>query len=171
MKQKLCRGPYHREGKLLPITEFSLRKYSSGNIRRHCWCMHCAQHKRHKNKQPNHGYVPLEQVWWIFDELIRRVGHMEAARRIGMSPSGLRLIKTRERRQVQKFTLAKAISALRDARQKNEFRHRDSICHGAHLRGREEKKVKNGEERYSCSETEESWKRRWTSRRSGSEAS
>ncbi|MBI2013210.1 MAG: hypothetical protein HYS88_02070 [Candidatus Colwellbacteria bacterium] len=103
--------------------------------------------------------------------MIRRVGHMEAARRIGMSPTSLRLIKTRERRQVQKFTLAKAISALRDARQKNEFRHRDSICHGAYLRSREDKKAKNGEERYSCSETEENWKRRWTSRRNEGGAS
>jgi hypothetical protein len=133
--------------------------------------MDCDQHKRHKNKQPNHGYVPVEQVWWIFDELIRRVGHMEAARRISMSPSGLGFIKRGKRRQIQKFTLARAIAALRDARQKNEFRHRDSICHGTYLRGREEKKPKNQEERYNCSQAEEDWKRRWASRKGGSEAS
>lgn len=171
VEQKLCRGPYHEEGKLLPITEFSLRKYPSGRIVRSSWCIHCSQYKKHKNKQPNHGYVSMEQVWWIFDELIRRVGHTEAARRINMSSNGLRLIKKRERRQVQKFTLARAISALRDARQKNEFRHRDSICHGAYLRDREEKEVKSGEERYSRSHAEENWKRRWANRRSGSETS
>lgn len=171
MSLKICRGPYHREGKALPVTAFSLRKYPSGKISRHSWCIHCCLYRKHKNKQPNHGYLPVERVWWIFDELIRRVGHMEAARRINMSPTALRVIKTRGRKHVQKFTVTRAVLALRDARQKREFRHRDSISHGAYLRGRRERQPQQKEEQYDSRSAEEAWKKRWQTRRRNGEAS
>lgn len=141
MRKKICRGPYHRKGKLLPLSEFDRRIYPSGKVGWHSYCRSCVHYKKHKDKQPNHGFVPLSLVWWIFAELIVRLGQAETARRAGIHPSTLGRMKEGIRRYVQKRTLAKVITVLRESRRAGEFRHRDSILHGAYLRGREERKV------------------------------
>lgn len=148
MKRRICRGPYHRGGELLPISEFDRRIYRSGRVGWQSWCRSCVHYKKHKKKQPNHGFVPFSRVWWIFEEMIGRLGHMEAARRTDIHPDTLGRMKKGIRSYVQKRTVAKAIAVLREIRRAGEFRHRDSISHGAYLRGRKERVVKREKDKH-----------------------
>jgi hypothetical protein len=65
------------------------------------------------------GYVPAPQVWWIFDELARRVGVRRSAESLGVSPETVSNILHRHTLRVQRRNVYRAITYLRCLRQDN----------------------------------------------------
>lgn len=86
-----------------------------------------------------HGWVEAPRYQFIFIELVRRLGVMEASRRIEITQRNLYNILNNRNKFIQVETIRRAILVLRVARANNEARHRDSIKHGAYLRGRQER--------------------------------
>jgi hypothetical protein len=81
--------------------------------------------------------VPISRVQFALVELERRLGRNETCRRIGVADSFL--LRLKDQRNIQRVTAEKILIALREVRQEGIVRHRDSIRHGAYLRGRTEK--------------------------------
>lgn len=148
---KLCRGPAHDEPTLLPATEkfFYVRKSSGREGQLYHRCRLCANWSRLKSPGTS-GYVPLYVALPFFREAVNRVGHMEAARRIGMSHNGLRdILKAPAYHKVQKGKLRLCMLEVISMRRKGEVRHRDSIRAGTHLRGGIEKVPRDFKDFYS----------------------
>jgi hypothetical protein len=131
---KLCRGPSHTEPVHVPLDRFPRRSdRPSGHASR---CADCTNWEKLKHHHGNggHGYEYVSRYRWIFDELNNRLGHNETARRIGLSRSGLLLLRTRNLR-VRRITLRRAIVALRQARAHDEVYSRASIHYGLNRPG------------------------------------
>ena len=85
------------------------------------------------------GYVPLSRFKFVFRELESRIGRVETCRRAGISINFWHRMDRGITRNVQKATVIRLISVLREAREADEVRHKDSIRHGAAARGRQER--------------------------------
>lgn len=127
---KLCTGPLHTDGKFVPISQFY--KDKRGYLR--SWCKACDFSI--KNSEPT---VPITTVKFALDELIYRLGFMEATRRLGISSNALSSWKSGRATKLKKKNAVKIVQALAEVRANGEVRHRKSIRHGAAQRGHAER--------------------------------
>lgn len=81
-------------------------------------CKECRNRDRVKHTESS-GYLPLLTVWWIFDEVQRRIGTKEACSRLGVSDNNYRMILYLRNKQVQKRIVARTIVLLRELREQN----------------------------------------------------
>lgn len=137
---KLCAGPTHPEGGTwLPATEQYFYKRLNGlSPSFHSHCKRCRSHRVAKKKLDSlaYGYVMVSRFRFVFEELERRLGRKEAARRCGMaSHHRWQSIMEGKQRRVQKRTIERAMNALLEARINNEVRHRRDIKWGRAARG------------------------------------
>jgi hypothetical protein len=131
---KKCRGKLHPEGEFLPVTSFyAYKDRTKGRWRSICIDCEFARKGAERN-------VPVDRVWinWI-DEIVYRVGIREGMRQLGMSDSWYRWFKRTKPRSIHRSTARKIITTLKYLRANEIARHRKSIRHGAHLRGRQER--------------------------------
>lgn len=83
-------------------------------------CRDCRAHKYDRVKHGDiSGLIPVDQVWWIYDELARRVGMLDAAELSGMSYDNLRRLLYRRSRHVQRRRVREAIELLRELREED----------------------------------------------------
>lgn len=131
---KWCSGLQGKSHKprYVPISNFYPAKTKIG-VRSEC--MDCTALAR--GTTPDVKFTAQYRMW--VNEIIYRVGHEEAARQIGISSTHLREIKNRPGKRIRKSTAQKIVKALAELRRNNVARHRDSIKHGAYLRGKKEK--------------------------------
>lgn len=142
---KKCNGPLH-QGKFIPTTEFYAHKtprHDRGLFRSRC--KSCEMRAR--------GYggkmVPRHDVDFIFVELTRRLGKAETARRCGISTSCLRGVLLGKFTHVRYRIVERGIKTLKEVRDNDEIRHRDSIINGAAMRGLPEKQVRTAKDYYN----------------------
>lgn len=128
---KLCKGPLHDEPTWVPVSKFSKIK-KSGKPRSMCTACDNAR----KGAGTRISVTPIRTA---LDEIIRRVGRSEAARLCGVDPDTIYMISYKKTRRINRETAKKILAALAELRQGDVVRHRDSIKHGSHLRGRTEK--------------------------------
>jgi len=83
--------------------------------------------------------VKAERVRFAVEELVRRLGVAETNRRLGRSQQWLWQFRNGRMDHVQKRTAVAIFTTLWAVRQAGEVRHRDSIFHGAAMRGHEER--------------------------------
>lgn len=139
IQHKVCRGPNHPEGGAwVPLRDFYYHRGTHRNGKPFSRCINCENIPRLKNGPRRYsGLVSISRIRWIFRELERRLGKMETARRLGSSYN--LFYRLGKNRYIQKQTVARAISLLRELREQDYFRSPQSIHRGAHLRGEEEK--------------------------------
>jgi hypothetical protein len=107
--------------KWLPVREFNRRVNGYAHTTRaYHWFHLCRNCRSIKYDRTAHGdvsgLVPVSKVWWIYDEIVRRVGMYECAELCGVSYDTIRLILYRKSRHVQKRNVRNAMTALRDLR-------------------------------------------------------
>jgi len=135
---KKCNGPLHQEeGEWLTLDRYFINKKGKRAGKPISQCKACSRY--YKFKDTNRGLVEVSRVWWIFVELRNRLGKAEVCRRLGVSRNFWYRVERGIYVRMYKKTALKAILVLREAREKNEVRHRDSILSGAAQRGRKEK--------------------------------
>lgn len=141
---KLCRGPLHSEGGAwLPVANFKKRGDGSGRLRGNCGrCEHYWRYGKNAGMVPEFsGLVPLARYKFAILELENRLGRIEAARRCGLGKSTwMRWVTFPIGHKIQRAKAAKLLWTLREVRESDEKRHRDSIKRGAKARGEIEKK-------------------------------
>jgi hypothetical protein len=138
VKYKLCNGPLHKEdGEWLSLDRFFILKKGKRAGKPLSRCKACLQIEKFGTTE--RGLVEVSKVWWIFLELQNRLGKAEVCRRLDISHNFFYRIDKKIYRRMYKKTAIKAIHLLREVRLNGEVRHRDSIMHGAKLRGRREK--------------------------------
>jgi hypothetical protein len=74
-------------------------------------------------------------VLFIFEEIVRRVGHENAARMIPYSRVTLRKLRNGKKPYVRKSTVGRAVALLRELRANDVVYSRRAIKHGALARG------------------------------------
>src|ERR1051326_3843362 len=144
---KRCTGPLHPEGgEMLPCSrdgESAFQFYREGSLRPGRPLSRCARCTRYAaNKNPDGGYVKLEEFKPIFVQLVKRIGYIETLRRIGMSTNMLYRLRTGNQRQVQMSTFKRVKAALDHAKLRGERRHPRDIQHGTNARGKREHRLK-----------------------------
>jgi hypothetical protein len=162
---KLCngvKGKFH-EPRYVPLRDFYPDRHKQAKkrllVRAECkFCTNSAS-----GSQP---LVPFSQVYrsWL-TEIVNRIGPMEASRRLGITQVTLYNLRNRHVQHLRQTTATAIISVLFDLRIQNEVRHRDSILHGAYLRGREEKIPHHRREFYKQHGDDEADARRRSRRR------
>jgi hypothetical protein len=158
---KKCFGVLHPKGGVyLPLRSFwKFRKGPRAGLP-FSQCIECE--RSNKNRGEASGLVPISKVWWIFLELERRLGRAETCRRIGVSHNFWMRVERRIYLNMRIATARRAIITLREVRLSGEVRHRDSIRHGAYLRGRKEKIPTKQEDFYHPSgDNEAEYKRKY----------
>lgn len=148
---KRCTGPAHEEPVWLPATEkyFYMQKTGKYKGKLTYKCRLCANWKKLKSPGSIQGLVPLQKVKPYFIEGVNRVGISEFARRTGLSVNGINnILNSESQRRVQKLVARKAMLEVISMRRKGEVRHRASIAHGAHLRGRQEREIQTQRDYY-----------------------
>lgn len=83
--------------------------------------------------------IPYSEIRFAVEELIFRVGKVEASRRIGVKATTMYEWTRGKRKFVHRRSARAIVTALAEARSKNEARHRKSIKHGATMRGKQER--------------------------------
>ncbi len=150
---KMCYGPLHDEPTMLPLTDFYLRNKKNPAQGYAQYCRYC----RHYEMMLSVGYgkiqgfVKRDDVWWIFEEIVRKIGIMEACRRLEMSQQTMWAIRhgvsrrknapgVRTKKKWVKAEIAqRAILLLKELRDNHEVISRRSIKLGAAMRGKEVK--------------------------------
>lgn len=141
---KVCRGPSHPHGVVLPLTTeywYHYKRGSRGGSKRgeSPWsymCRACYRHRYYQRRGENKGWTLLSpRARWAVHELVGRLGMMEACRRAELSNTTVRkMIDDRGTRRFHRESVLKVLLALREARQGGEMRHRDSVRYGATVR-------------------------------------
>lgn len=136
---KLCNGPLHKpEGEWMPLHSYFIMKKGSRAGKPLSRCMACD--RVYKGRDKKGGLVPVNRVWFIFEELRARIGKAETCRRLGISINLWYRVEHRVYRNMYRKTAKAAMLLLRELRTNNVARHRDSIRHGAAMRGHKEKR-------------------------------
>lgn len=105
-----------------PVKEFNRRvkQLQEGPPRAWFWFHLCRDCRANNYDRVAHGTVsgliPLTEIWWIFDEIVQRLGMTKGAEAIGFSYDNLRRILYRQSRSVQKRHVRSAIMVLRELR-------------------------------------------------------
>jgi len=136
---KFCRGPLHRDGAWICVDDFYLNK-SKSKQGKGIYRSHCKRCENFYHYGKMNWLVPREQIEFAVEELIRKLGTVETARRLGRTGTWMRLFKHGEIRRVQYRTAEVILRTLFEVRKTGEVRHRLSIKHGAAARGRAERK-------------------------------
>ena len=110
--------------KWLKVKEFNRRlKDTYGPPKAWHWfhlCKNCRSRKYNRTKHNDiSGYVPVRDVWWIYDELADRIGMVKAAEASGITYDNLRLILYRKSIFVQRRNVRSAIVLLKELRREN----------------------------------------------------
>lgn len=135
---KLCGGPLHKDGgEWLTLDRFWINKSGARAGRPIPKCKACERMERFGTTE--RGLVEVSKVWWIFLEINRRVGKAEACRLIGVSYNFWTRVEKKIYIRMYKRTAIRAVRVLRELRENNTVRHRDSIAHGSAMRGHKEK--------------------------------
>lgn len=110
VQEKYCTGC----DKFLPVTEYYVRRSQGkrGNGKYVSRCKQCVCRKQTSHGDVG-GWVPMVKVWFIFEELARRVGQTRSAEEVGMTPDAFRNIRYRRTKNVQKRHVVRAITYLR----------------------------------------------------------
>lgn len=135
---KRCNGLLH-QGQYIPLDSFWIHKSGKRKGKPFSQCKDCLNFYRWGDTL--HGWVEVEKVKFIFEELKRRLGKAEASRRMGVSHNFYRNLERRKIDFVRKDTVKRGMIVLMKCRENNEVRHRDSISHGAKARGHKERVV------------------------------
>jgi hypothetical protein len=144
--QKLCTGKLHgKDGEWMPLRSFWIYKSGSRIGKPMSQCIACERIKRGRKGS---GIVPVKKVYFAFMEIERRIGRTEACRRLGVSANLWYRLESGVYENMYFQTAQKAFRLLKELRESNEVRHRDSIRHGAAARGREEKIPKKPKDFY-----------------------
>lgn len=128
-----CKGPLHSSPAWVPFDGFI--KLPDGQPRSHCRM--CEFHSR--GSEPTVEFDQRYRMW--VQSIIRRIGLMEAARRMGISDSTISDWQHRPPPRIKRRNARKIVILLAELRETQEVRHRKSIKHGAKLRGHEERPV------------------------------
>lgn len=138
-KEKLCNGPLHPpEGAFLPLRSFWTMKTGSRAGRPMSRCQECEKVSRGRDPRQS-GYIRVEDVWWVFLELQRRLGKAETLRRLNISNNFWMRAERKIYVHMRRTTAVKAVKLLGTVRANNEVRHKLSIQHGAKARGHKER--------------------------------
>lgn len=118
---KICSGPSHREGILLPLTDFyysedKRKKYSTTQYYS-SQCRQChASIKNRKNKGKNHGYIYRYEILPYYKKLKIICGSArKAADFSGVGYTNYKYLLSGKYKRVHKTTALKIILALREA--------------------------------------------------------
>lgn len=129
---KLCTGPLHKEGEWVLAVKF----YTKPDGKPRSWCIPCELH-RSKKSTPLVDYT--DSYYGFVRSIVNRLGVEEAARRMRISQQGLWQLRFGRKRKIKKKTAESILRVTAELRNSGEVRHRDSIKHGAYLRGHKEK--------------------------------
>lgn len=141
---KLCCGPAHKRPTYIELERFTTIKSGKRKGYPRSRCRACETIS--KGAEP---MLPAILVIPALQESINRLGVMEVSRRSGMPQPQIWQIEYGKVKKVHAKT-ARTIIALRDElRRTGEIRHKDSIQHGAYLRGRKEKVPTKPRDHYS----------------------
>lgn len=154
-----CSGHLHN-GRYIPPENFIHQTGHAGNTSPRC---------KKCNGKPS--LIPLtdQHRAWI-ESIIRRLGTYESARRLEVSHDALkcwrfvpRLLDTRKpQRFILSTNLAKIVQLMLELKITREVRHKDSIRHGASMRGKPERPVKVKSDLYvPTSDTENEMRQRY----------
>src|SRR4029077_298468 len=139
-KHKLCRGPDHHGGQWLPVEHFI---YRNGKIRARC-------RSCESKAKGSENLVPLTDSYLgQVDHIVNRLGVMEAARRLEIAQASLWNIRNKRVRKLKARTARKIIVLVKTLNETGEVRHKDSIKHGAKMRGKPEREVQKRQDFYS----------------------
>lgn len=135
-----CFGPLHDETNCwLPLEKFWKNRAKSGGTR-----PRCAECKGVKQRVK---FTPVYRGW--VESIVRRVGVLEACRRLGIHDKTLRAWRSSKHPHALRREHAIAIvSVLSELKLTEEVRHRDSIHRGATVRGEEERVVRRSNDLY-----------------------
>lgn len=118
---KVCRGFYHAPGTLLPLSEFNTRKSGDRKGELYSLCRVCHKHRRkHPISSPGSAYVPMSKFMEVYDELVRRIGQTNMAKRIGVAVDTLNRRRLATKTNVRVTTYETALAVLEDARSNGE---------------------------------------------------
>jgi hypothetical protein len=125
LPMKKCRGHYHPGGVLVPLTEFHTHRRGRRANKPFSECKKCIKYRQTsppKLTRPAfiEEMVPMEKVRPLIDELIRRVGRYEAARRAGLHQEAFSDRRRRNQQFVKPTTFARLAIAVRQAREAGE---------------------------------------------------
>ena len=104
--------------------------------------------------------VPFKKVEFAITELVNRLGINETARRIPLGHSSLWKYRNKKPTHIHRATAERILTALHTTRINGDARHKDSIQHGAIVRGHKEKIPKHRRDFYSKQGDIENEKRR-----------
>ena len=112
---KTCTGCGARK----PKEEFYARRRTHGSHRAGDLLSQCIECNVRPKVQHDDaiGYVALGRVWIFLDELARRIGQQDAARRTGVTPDAYRAWLRRRVRRVQRRHVRAAFAALHECRE------------------------------------------------------
>jgi len=158
-KYKLCTGPLHRSGRYVRVHDGFYTRTYKGKKQPRPECKECEAFRSGSERM-----VPLSRVRFALEELVNRVGKAEAGRQIGIPQQHVWKLINGHTRRVQRKTAARILVALKRARDANLLRHRDSILHGASMRGRPEKTVTRRKDLYQPESPEQIEERRTAAR-------
>lgn len=125
------------DGAWLPITDFWVHKTGERKGKPMSRCPACTRAQR--GRDPYSGLVPIHRVWFVFEELSFRLGKAETCRRLGTSDNIYFRNRKHAYKMMQRRTARKAMVLLRQLRNEGIARHKDSINHGAAVRGHRER--------------------------------
>lgn len=139
-----CFGPLHDETNWwVPIEKFWKNRCKSGGTQPRC--VDCKGNKQRVK------FTSVYQGWVI--SIVRRIGVIEAGRRIDVHDVTLRTWMGKERRckppeTLQRHHAEAIVRVLGELKLTGEVRHRKSIKRGATIRGEKEREVKSGKDLY-----------------------
>lgn len=119
--RKGCVGPTHPRMVYLPVNDFYVRLSGPRTGELLPWCKKCHKYRRDNPiSKPGRAFVPKEQFMPIREELIRRIGITEAARRMGFSYNQMSDSYMAKKKSVRATTFSAAVKVLAKAREKGE---------------------------------------------------
>lgn len=119
----MCRGHFHAPGTLVPLTEFYVHKGTWRTGKPFAKCKTCTLwFRKHPIPEADkwHTILPLDEVRPLVDELHRRIGPTEAARRVGMHSDALMWHRLGRQDGMRLSTVEKLLRVLEGARKLGE---------------------------------------------------
>lgn len=131
---KLCRGFFHAPGTMLPLSEFYTHKRGPRVGKPLSLCKRCKLHARKNPKGDNNWNAYVDIPWDVIEELRRRIGPIEAARRAGLERDVLTPYRLeRLSKGMRQTTADSLVRALDEARANGEDNHDPNEVRRAHL--------------------------------------
>jgi hypothetical protein len=119
MSEKVCTGHYCK-GKLRPLIEFYVHGSGIREGKPFSRCKRCWRWQVDHPKGTLRDRVPMPTFMPVYDELVRRIGQTQAARRIGVAVDTISRRRLNGKESVELETFDKAVSVLEVARANGE---------------------------------------------------